>query len=50
MFVAQANGSGLFGEVLSPPIIAEPNLGHTETFLSIGKFESLYEVQALENI
>ena len=48
LFVAQANGSGLFGEVLSPPILAEPNLGHTETFLSIGKFETLYEAQALE--
>ena len=48
LFVAQANGSGLFGETISSPIIAEPGMGHTETFLSIGKFSSYGEASALE--
>ena len=48
LFVVQANGSGLFGETISPPIIAEPGMGHTETFLSIGKFSSYNETAALE--
>lgn len=48
LFVAQANGSGLFGETISSPIIAEPGMGHTETFLSIGKFPSYNETSALE--
>ncbi len=48
LFIAQANGSGFFGEVLSPPIIAEPGIGHTETFLSIGNFSNVSEAKALQ--
>ena len=35
----KANGSGALGEVLSTPLIGEPLIGATETFLSIGSFE-----------
>lgn len=41
VFVPQANGSGAIGEVLSTPVIGQPVIGHTETFLSIGCFDSI---------
>ena len=40
VFVPEANGSGALGEVLSTPIVGWPSVGHTDTFLSIGKFAS----------
>jgi hypothetical protein len=45
IFIPKANGIGAFGEVISSPVIEEPKVGHTETFLSIGKFDSLDEAQ-----
>ena len=47
VFVAKTNGSGELGEPLSMPIIGKPNMGHTVTFLSIGKFISKNEAVAL---
>lgn len=47
VFVAKANGSGVLGESLSMPIVGEPNMGHTITFLSIGKFQTKDEAEAL---
>lgn len=38
IYVAQANGSGAFGEALSSIIIGKKNIGSTETFISIGNF------------
>ncbi len=46
VFVPKANGSGALGEVLSTPVIGQPVIGHTETFLSIGCFETEYEAEA----
>lgn len=46
IFVAKANGSGTLGETLSTPVIAVSNVGHTVTFLSIGKFETKEECEA----
>lgn len=46
VFVPQANGSGALGEVLSTPLIGEPLIGVTETFLSIGSFDTLSEAEA----
>lgn len=46
VFLSKANGIGALGEVLSPPIIGEPYVGATETFMSVGKFETLGEAQA----
>lgn len=45
VFITQANGSGKFGETLSTPVIGYPNVGHTDTFLSIGKFETKIEAE-----
>lgn len=41
-----ANGSGALGEVLSTPLIGQPLIGHTETFLSLGFFVNEQEAEA----
>ena len=46
IFLPKANGIGTLGEVLSQPVIAEPGIGATETFLSIGAFDSIEEANA----
>ena len=40
VFVPKSNGSGAIGEVLSTPLIGEPLIGHTQTFISIGSVDS----------
>ncbi len=45
VFVPEANGTGAIGEVLSTPIIGTPIIGHTDTFLSIGKFDTEAEAE-----
>ncbi len=45
VFVPQANGSGALGEVLTTPVIGRPVIGHTETFISIGNFETQKEAE-----
>lgn len=45
IFIPKANGSGAIGEVLSKPIIGEPAIGHTQTFISIGNFDNKPEVE-----
>lgn len=42
VLLPKSNGSGALGEVLSTPLI-----GHTETFMSIGCFDTEQEAQAL---
>ncbi|MFT8669512.1 MAG: hypothetical protein ABF778_07200 [Liquorilactobacillus hordei] len=42
-----ANGTGAFGETLSTPIIAGPGIGHNQTFVSIGKFDTRFEAESL---
>lgn len=42
VFIPKSNGSGSLGEVLSTPVV-----GHTQTFMSIGKFETKYEAESL---
>lgn len=42
-----ANGTGAFGETLSTPIIGEPGVGHNQTFVSIGAFDTRFEANAL---
>ncbi|WP_447383420.1 Eco57I restriction-modification methylase domain-containing protein [Streptococcus pseudopneumoniae] len=41
IILPKANGSGAIGEVLSTPVI-----GYTETFISVGEFNSLEEAEA----
>ncbi|MGF0048416.1 Eco57I restriction-modification methylase domain-containing protein, partial [Streptococcus hyointestinalis] len=45
IFVPEANGSGALGEVLSTPLIGEPLIGHTDTFLTIGNFSTQIEAE-----
>ena len=40
VFVPEANGTGAIGEVLSTPIIGQPIIGQTDTFLSVGPFNT----------
>lgn len=47
VFVPKANGSGAIGEVLSTPVIGQPVIGHTQTFISFGNFDNEYEAQSL---
>lgn len=46
VIVSSANGSGALGEILSSPIIGQPAIGHTETFMSIGSFSTEAEANA----
>lgn len=46
VFLPQANGSGALGEVLSTPLIGAPLIGATQTFMSIGCFDTENEAQA----
>ena len=46
VFVPKSNGSGALGEVLSTPVIGVPVIGHTLTFLSIGKFDKFSNAEA----
>ena len=47
VLMAGAIGSGTFGETLSDPIIAEPESVHTQTFVSMGEFETKYQAESL---
>ena len=46
IFLPKANGVGALGEILSMPILSDPMIGATETFLSIGVFEQKAEAEA----
>lgn len=42
----KSNGTGQLGETLSTPIIAEPGVGFTQSFISIGSFNEYREAEA----
>lgn len=46
VILPKANGTGVLGETLSTPLIGEPFIGFTDTFISIGTFHSLREANA----
>lgn len=48
ILLPKAIGIGAFGESIPEPIIAAPNTGHTETFFSIGCFDSTIEAENLK--
>lgn len=48
LFMSKANGTGTFGETLTPPIIGEPAVANTESFVSIGNFRTKNEAIALK--
>lgn len=52
VLVPAANGSGAIGEILSTPVIGQPVIGqpvigHTQSFISVGAFETENEAVAL---
>lgn len=47
VIIPKSNGSGTLGEVLSTPIIGYPIIGYTQSFISIGAFDSKKEAEAL---
>ncbi|WP_300409155.1 Eco57I restriction-modification methylase domain-containing protein [Lagierella sp.] len=46
VILPKSNGSGALGEELSTPLIGEPLIGHTQTFISIGNFDTPNEAKA----
>ena len=46
VILPKANGSGVLGEPLSTPLIGKPYYGHTQTFISVGSFNSYDEADA----
>jgi hypothetical protein len=47
LFIPGANGSGLFGEKISTPVLGKPSIGHNQTFMSLGKFDTEFEANSL---
>lgn len=47
IYLPKANGVGAFGEIISLPIVCEPAIGATETFLSIGFTETNNEINSI---
>ena len=47
VLLPKSNGSGAIGEVLSTPLVGTPLVGHTQTFISIGSFDTEYEANSL---
>ena len=46
VIVPAGNGSGAIGEVLSTPLIGEPLIGYTQSFIGFGKFDTQQEAEA----
>ncbi len=46
VLVPEANGTGAIGEVLSSPMIGEPMIGFTDTFIAIGSFATKAEADS----
>ena len=47
VIITEGNGTGAFGEILSTPMVIEPGVGATDTFISIGKYMEKSEANAL---
>lgn len=47
VFMPAASGNGGLGEEIATPVIAEPGTGSTETFCSVGCFDTLEEAENL---
>lgn len=45
VLVPRSNGSGKMGEVLSTPIVTDPAVGYTRSFLGIGAFSTIKEAE-----
>ncbi len=47
VLVPKVNGNGEFGETLSSPIIVNPNVGYTQSFIGVGAVETKAEAEAI---
>jgi len=47
VIVGAASGAGVFGEVLSQPIVIKPGEGYTQTYIGIGAFATESEAENL---
>lgn len=45
VIVPRANGKGVISDVLSSPIVLQPNEAYTQTFIGIGAFDSKSEAE-----
>lgn len=45
VFMPGANGNGTFGEVISSPMVVGPRIGNTETFISVGAYNTELEAE-----
>ena len=45
VLVPASNGSGALGEIMATPLIGEPLIGFTRTFIGIGSFETKLEAE-----
>ena len=48
VIVPKANGTGAIGEVLSTPLIGEPLVGYTQSFIGFGAFDTKKEAVACD--
>jgi len=48
LLMPKASGAGAFGEQAGPTVIAEPGLGYTQTFISIGTFDTEVEAKNVQ--
>ena len=46
VLVPTSNGSGAFGETFSTPVVGEPFVGYTRSFIGIGKFDTKKQAEA----
>ena len=46
VLLPKSNGSGAIGEVLSTPLVGQPLVGHTRTFMSFGSFDNENEAES----
>ena len=47
VLLPKVNGNGTFGETLSSPIVAGPNVGYTQSFIGIGAVQTIKEAEAI---
>lgn len=47
VLVPTTNGTGAIGEILSTPLIGEPLIGYTDTFISFGAFDDEEQAKAM---
>lgn len=47
IYLSGASGTGSFGETIAPPILSGPGIGATETFISVGTFNTKDEAEAV---